>query len=121
MKRSSSSSSQPSTKPAPSGRKVPAPQFEPVFWIPPIVTRQPDGSVTVRAGKPVLLGGEDEISTAEAGRILGCTGDWCAELCDRGVFVEAKDWRRLGKRGNYRLKRASVIAYGGLQPKESAA
>jgi len=86
------------------------PGFEPVVYVPAVTTRQPDGSLIVRAGKPVVLGGEDEIGTAEAGRIMGCTGDWVAELCDRGVLKEGDDWRRIGGRGNYRIKRASIIA-----------
>lgn len=94
--------------------------FEPIVHIPAITTRLPDGSLNVRAGKPVLLGGEDEVGTAEAARILGCEPDWVGRLCDQGKLLEGRDWRRIGERGNYRIKRAAVIALAGYsmeQPK----
>jgi len=84
--------------------------FEPIFYTPTITTRQPDGSLVIKAGKPVVLGGEDEITTAEAARILGCGVSWVGSLCDRGTLIEGVDWRRIGVRGNYKIKRASVIA-----------
>lgn len=87
--------------------------FEPIIHIPAITTRMPDGSLNVRAGKPVVLGGEDEIGTAEAARILGCSQSWVEALCDRGKLLPNVDWRRIGERGNYRIKRASVIALAG--------
>jgi hypothetical protein len=86
------------------------PGFEPVVYTPTITTRQPDGSLVIKAGKPVMLGGEDEIGTTEAGRLMGCTGAWVEKLCDRGTLQEGVDWRRIGARGNYKIKRASIIA-----------
>lgn len=90
------------------------PGFEPVIYIPPITTRLADGSLTIRAGKPVVLNGEDEINTAEAARILGCGVNWVGALCDQGKLQEGADWRRIGVRGNYKIKRASVFALAGL-------
>jgi hypothetical protein len=97
------------------------PAFTATFYIPPIVTRGPDGSVTVRAGKPVLLGGEDEINTAEAARIIGCSVSWIGALCDRGTLLEGRDWRRISVRGNYKIKRASILKLAGVRQQESAA
>lgn len=93
--------------------------FDPVVYTPTITTRQPDGSMIVRAGKPVILNGEDEITTAEAARILGCQVNWVGALCDRGTFIEGRDWRRIGPRGNYKLRRSSVIKHAGYQMEES--
>ena len=92
--------------------------FDPAVFTPTIRTRQPDGSIIVRAGTPVVLNGADEISTAEAAKILGCEIDWVGKLCDRGTFVEGEDWRRIGTRGNYKLKRAAVIKHAGLKLEE---
>ena len=87
---------------------------EPVVHVPAIRVRLPDGSVTIRAGQPVVLNGADEISSAEAARILGCEVDWVGKLADRGTLVEGKDWRRIGTRGNYKIKRASVLRLAGF-------
>ena len=87
----------------------PLPGFAPIIHIPVIRVPQPNGDLLIRAGKPVVLGGEDEISTTEAAAILGCTLDWVGRLCDRGTLIEGVDWRRIGDRGLYRIKRASVI------------
>ena len=54
----------------------------------------------------------------EAARILGCEVDWVGKLCDRGTFVEGADWRRIGVRGNYKIKRASVLRLAGHQIEE---
>lgn len=95
------------------------PGFEPIVHVPAIATRQPDGSLVIRPGKPVLLGGEDEIGTAEAAKILGCEPDWVGRLCDQGKLVEGRDWRRIGDRGNYKIKRAAVIALAGYNLEQS--
>jgi len=89
--------------------------FDAVVYTPTIKVRQPDGSLLVRAGTPVVLGGDDEINSAEAARILGCEVDWVGKLCDRGTLVENTDWRRIGVRGNYKIKRASVLGLSGHQ------
>jgi len=95
-----------------------APAFDPVVFIPSIRVRLPDGSLTVKAGQPLILNGEDEINSAEAARILGCEVDWVGKLCDRGTLIENADWRRIGVRGNYKIKRASVLKMAGynLEP-----
>lgn len=101
-------------------RRTVSPGFDPVFFTPTIIARQPDGSVVARAGKPVLLNGEDYIGTAEASRMLGCSPDWVGRLCDSGKLLEGEDWRRIGQRGNYQIKRTSILRLkaekDGLQP-----
>ena len=79
-----------------------------VFY-PPINIPQPNGDILIRAGKPVVLGGENEITTAAAAAILGCGPDWVGRLCDNGRLVEGEDWRRIGDRGIYRIKRSSIL------------
>lgn len=93
---------------------LPVPPFDPVVYTPTIKARQPDGSIIVRPGVPVVLNGEDEISTQEAARLMGCSRDHVGRLCDLGTFVEGVDHRRIGCRGNYRIKRASVLKFAML-------
>lgn len=102
--------------------------FEPTVFIPSIKTNNPDGSITVRAGKPVILNGDDEIGTAEAARIIGVSQRQVTKYCDEGVLVEGQDWRRPGRAleerpetearktvgvGNYRIKRAAALRIRG--------
>ena len=107
-----------STGAAPKGtgktNALPVPPFDPVVYTPSIRTRQPDGSILVRAGVPGVLNGEDEVGTAEAARIIGCSRDYVGRLCDLGTFVEGVDQRRIGCRGNYRIKRAAVLKFAML-------
>jgi hypothetical protein len=98
------------SKPAPFSAGKPTVGDVEVFF-PPIKIHQPDGSVLVKPGRAIVLAGADEINTAEAARILGVSISYVGALCDHGVFLEGQDWRRLGARGNYRLKRASVLRY----------
>ena len=79
-----------------------------VFY-PAIKIPQPNGDLLIRAGKPVVLSSEDEITTTEAADILGCTLDWVGRMCDRGTLIEGEDWRRIGERGSYRIKRSSIL------------
>ena len=92
--------------------------WDPVVYTPTIKTRQPDGSILLRAGVPVVLNGDDEIDTHEAARIMGCSRDYVGRMCDEGIFHESVDWRRIGTRGNYKLKRASVLKHAGYQIEE---
>jgi hypothetical protein len=102
--------------------------FEPIVYIPPVKVTNPDGSITVRAGKPVLLNGDDEIGTAEAARIIGISQRQLLKYCDEGILVEGEDWRRPGRAleerpetaarktrglGNYRIKRAAAMRIRG--------
>ena len=47
---------------------------------PPIKFWNPDGSVTIRPGKAVVLAGEDWITTSEAAKILGVSLDWVGRM-----------------------------------------
>lgn len=87
--------------------------FLPSVFVPPIVTRQPDGSVLVRAGKPVILSGADEIGTLEAAEICGLSQNRILALIDEGKLREGYDWRRNGKTGVYFLKRESILRFAG--------
>lgn len=84
--------------------------FDPIVFTPTIKVRQPNGDMLLKPGKPIVLNGEDEISTNEAASILGCSSHWVGQMCDQGRLEEGKDWRRIGTRGNYRIKRASILA-----------
>jgi len=59
----------------------------PAFFVPAVQTRQPDGSVIVRAGKPVAMG--ENISTAEAAQILGLSQRCIEQQCTEGMFLTA--------------------------------
>jgi hypothetical protein len=70
----------------------------------------------LKAGKPMIQ--EDEIGTAEAARIIGLSQRRVIAMCDEGVFVEGRDWRRppgAQRAGNYKIKRmaAERIRNGG--------
>lgn len=97
-------------------------------FIPPVRVQNPDGSVTVKAGKPVILDGADEIGTAEAARIIGVSQRQVIKYCDEGILVEGADWRRPGRPmevrpetearkttgvGNYRIKREAALRIRG--------
>jgi hypothetical protein len=51
----------------------------PAVTIPAIVTRQPDGSVLVRAGKPVVS--SDTIGAKAAGKLLGLSVRTIEKMC----------------------------------------
>ena len=89
----------------------------PQVFVPPIITRQPDGSITVRAGQPVLLAGGDEIKTEEAARLTGLSARRIQALADEGALVEGLDWRRNGRRGYYYFARASILRYAKKLPR----
>jgi hypothetical protein len=76
--------------------------FTPTECIP-----QPDGSVLVRPGRPVVL--DDTVGTAEAARILGVSQRWVAWQCELREFRSAyKPGGRLFS--NWRLARKEVFA-----------
>lgn len=76
---------------------------------PPVKVWQPDGSLLLRPGRAVVLDDADKISTREAAKILGCEAEWVARLCDRGELIQGRDWTRTGRRGNYKIKRSSIL------------
>jgi hypothetical protein len=69
---------------------------------------QGDGAFLVKPAPAVVV---DEIGTREAAQILGLSQRRVQALCDEGVLVEGKDWRRnpASKRGAYRITRSAVI------------
>lgn len=104
--------------------------FEPIVYVPAITARQPDGSLIIRPGKPIVLNGEDEIGTGEAAKIIGVSQRTVIHYCDNGVLQEGIDWRRPGRElaarpedvggktsgvGNYKIKRAAALRIGGHQ------
>jgi hypothetical protein len=71
---------------------------------------QPDGSIVLRPGKPLVLG--EEIGSAEAARILGLSQRRVQSLCEEGVLVEGRDWRKnpcASGDGNLRIQREAVL------------
>jgi hypothetical protein len=63
-----------------------------------------------RDGSMAVL--EDEVSTSEVAKLLGCSVRHVQSLCDDGRLVEERDWRKLtsrGARGEYRIRRAAVL------------
>ena len=74
---------QPREKRVRSGRKpVRVNPFIPVLQLP-----QPDGSLLITPGKPVLLG--DTVSTTEAARLVGMSSRWVIRRCVEGIFETA--------------------------------
>ena len=77
----------------------------PSFFIPAVPVRQADGSVIVRAGKPIAM--SDDIGTMEAARILGLSQRCVEQQCTEGMFRTAH--KPSGKvRGSWRIARAEV-------------
>ena len=79
----------------------------PTVVIPTVRVPQPDGSILMRAGKPVVI--EDEIGTTEAARLLGLSQRTIELQCEDGSFKSA--FKPGGKPGSkWRLSRAEVMA-----------
>ncbi len=88
--------------------------FKPEVFFPTIRIPQPDGSFNFKAGPPVILDHSDEIGTAEAARIIGRSQRRINSILEEGVeLVEGVDWRRVGARGNYLIKRAAALRLSG--------
>ncbi len=71
-----------------------------------------DGDVIVRRnGTWQLL--EDEVGTAEAARLIGCSIRYVQTMCDEGRLAEGWDWRKIpgsGIKRQYRIRRAAAMA-----------
>jgi hypothetical protein len=79
----------------------------PEVIIPAVCTPQLDGSVLVKAGKPVLV--EVEIGTREASRILGRSPRWVRAECDLSRFKTAhKPGTQIGSW--WKIARSEVVA-----------
>ncbi len=80
----------------------PAKYFTPTIRIP-----QPDGSLLVKAGKPIPL--EDYISVKEIARICGMSRRWAQTQCDMGRFKTA--WKPGGhSNSQWRAARSEIMA-----------
>ena len=79
----------------------------PAFAVATVKVPQPDGSVLLKPGKPVLA--DEEIGTAEAARFL-CLSQRTVELqCDQGMFKTA--WKPGAKPSSrWRISRSEVWA-----------
>ena len=62
--------------------QVEMPFVEPMFRVPVIKMRQPDGSILVKAGRPEVV--EDEVTIAEFHRETRVSKRYIAELCEQG-------------------------------------
>jgi hypothetical protein len=79
----------------------------PTMMIPAIKIPQPDGSVMIKAGRPIEVGGN--ISTLEASKILGISDRRVQYLCQIGNFETA--FKPGGTpRSNWRISRTEVLA-----------
>ena len=75
--------------------------------IPVIRIPQPDGSLLIRHGDPVVT--DDMISTSEAASILGMSRNWIISECQSGNFKTAfKPGFR--PKSQWRLSRSEVIS-----------
>lgn len=89
------------------------PGFEPVIHIPVIKVAQPDGSILIRAGKPEVLKGEDEITTAEFARATGLSHRHVLTLIEQGQ-IAARPLSPL-KKSRKRIPRSELARYLSLQ------
>ena len=75
--------------------------------IPSIRVPNPDGSITIKAGRPVVVG--DVVGCAEAARLLGVSRRWVAVQCDLGRFLSAYKPSGDGA-GHWKLSRSEVLS-----------
>lgn len=80
--------------------------FEPVIVIPAIKVAQPDGSILIRAGKPEVLNGGDEITTGEFARSTGLSHRHVLTLIEQGK-ISARPLSPL-KKSRKRIPRSEV-------------
>jgi hypothetical protein len=72
-----------------------------------IKVQQPDGTVMIKPGRPIIL--EEEISTHEAARIMGLSQRHIETQCAEGEFRTA--YKPGGRpRSKWRITRAEVLA-----------
>lgn len=86
----------------------------PQVYVPAVKVVQLDGSILVKAGKPVVV--EELIGTGEAARILGISQRWVETQCSEGRFTTA---HKPGQQPNsrWRLARSEVVARKEMEPK----
>jgi len=68
---------------------------------------QPDGSILFRPGKTIVI--EEEISTAEAARLLGLSQRHIESQCNQGLFKTAHKPGGLPK-SKWKISRQEVLA-----------
>ena len=94
-------------------RTPPLPGFEPVIHIPVVRIPQPDGSLLIRAGKPEVLKGGDEITCAEFARATGLSHRHVLTLIEQGQ-IAARPLSPL-KASRKRIPRSELARYLQLQ------
>jgi len=92
--------------------------FAPVVYTPTVTARQPDGSLVIRAGRPVVLDGDDEIGSIEAAKIIGCDQNSIYRYLDEGLLVQGRDWRQIAEGRRYYIRRAAILRLSGRMDKD---
>jgi hypothetical protein len=92
--------------------------FKPVVHVPAVLTPDGAGGWNVKPGKPIVMCGADEISTAEAARLLGYSQSWIGHLCDEGEFLTARK-KGPSPRAMWLVQRAEVMSYASKPPEQS--
>ena len=64
------------------------PFLEPLFHVPVIKLRQPDGSLLVRAGQPQIV--EPEVSVFQFHKTTGISIRYISQLCEQGFLVHRR-------------------------------
>ena len=83
--------------------------FAPIVHIPAVTVPQPDGSIVIRPGKPEVLRGEDEITTAEFSRKTGLSHRHTLTLIAEGK-IQARPLSPL-KGSRKRIPRSELSRY----------
>ena len=68
--------------------QVEMPFVEPMFHVPVIKLRQPDGSILVKAGKPEVV--SPEVSISEFHALTGISRRHIATLCEQGLITHRR-------------------------------
>lgn len=82
----------------------------PTVHIPAVTAPDGAGGWNIKPGKPMVLTSADEITTAEAARLLGYSQGWISHLCDEGEFKTARK-KGPGPRSMWMIQRAEVLAF----------
>jgi hypothetical protein len=94
-------------KTASNPNQVEMPFVVPTMMFSTVKVPQPDGSILIKAGKPVEVGGD--ISTLEASKILGISDRRVQYLCQIGNFKTA--FKPGGTvKSNWRIARSEVLS-----------
>jgi excisionase family DNA binding protein len=98
-------------KPGPVKNPVAKPVAEPMFYIPVVKLRQPDGSLVVKAGRPEMC--ECEVTVPQFSKATGISYRYIQNLCEAGEITHRRLSARRGSR--IRIPRTEIARFQRLE------